>query len=150
MIWDGMVLVKSPILTGHVPHLDLVLQSAAQRPPTRRAVTVVLPVVEVRDVLELLLEGQLVEGLAQCELPVYLLLGDAKVGDVEEALRPDGLDKLLGQLLVPLVGTVGGEIDVGDCMRTRLVSSRDIFLPLLGFSSDLRSAQSRSSLVSGT
>lgn len=64
------------------------------------------------DLLQLLLQRQFVEGLAKCKLPVDLLLRNAKVGDVEEALGANGLDQLLGQGM--LVALEAGQVDIGD------------------------------------
>lgn len=84
------------ILGRHVPHLRLVVDTAAEQPSAGRPVAIVVARVQVRLILLLLLERQVVEGLAEGELPVDFLLGDAKVGHVKEALGPNGLDQDLG------------------------------------------------------
>ena len=56
----------------------------------------------LRDVLELLLEGQLVKLFAKCELAVDALLRDVEVLHVEEPILADGLDERLRELLLAL------------------------------------------------
>jgi hypothetical protein len=129
------------VLTRDVVHLDVVRQTTSDDPPPGRPVPVVLPVFEVGDVLVLLLQRQLVEPLSQSELPVYGFLRDPVVDDIEETLGPDRLDQDLGveNLERSMVGTarVSG--------RGNLEASAEA-----GVYKDSRSAQSRSSFVSGT
>lgn len=100
--------------TRHIPDLGLVHHATAQHAAAGRPVAIVVARVKVGHVLELLLERQLVEALAQRKLPVDGVLGDAKVGHVKEALGADGLDEDLRQLGVALFGAVFGEINIGD------------------------------------
>ena len=65
----------------------------------------------LRHVLELLLEGQLVKLFAKCELAVDALLRDVEVLHVEESIIPNGLDKLLGKLLLPLGRSILAEVE---------------------------------------
>ena len=65
----------------------------------------------LRDVLELLLERELVEALAERELPVHTLLGDVEVLHVEEAILAHGLQEGLRQLLLALRGAIEAEVE---------------------------------------
>ena len=64
----------------------------------------------MRDILELLLEGGLVQLLANSELSVDALLRDVEVLHVEEPVLPDGLDERLRELLVPFRRSVQAEV----------------------------------------
>ena len=65
----------------------------------------------LRDVLELLLERELVEALAERELPVHTLLGDVEVLHVEEAVLAHGLQEGLRKLLLALRGSEQAEVE---------------------------------------
>lgn len=103
------------ILGGHVPNLRLVVNTAAEQPSASGSVAIVVTRVQVRLVLLLLLQRQVIEGLTKSELSVHFLLRDAKVGHVEEALGPDRLDQGLSQLCGALRGAIFGEINGGNC-----------------------------------
>lgn len=105
---------KNGRLTRHVPDLGLVVDAAAQQPPAGRPVAVVVALLQVGHILELLLQGQVVEALAQRILAVDLGLGDAKVDHIKEALCADGLDQDLGQLGVALGRAIFGQVNAGD------------------------------------
>lgn len=65
----------------------------------------------VRHILHLLLERQVIELAPDRELPVHLLLRDAKVLDVEKALLAHGGDQRLGELLPALGRCVQVEVE---------------------------------------
>ena len=62
-------------------------------------------------VLELLLQRELVEALAERELPVHTLLGDVEVLHVEEAVLAHGLQEGLRKLLLALRGSEQTEVE---------------------------------------
>lgn len=95
-------------LTGYVVDLDLVLEPASDGSSAGGSVAVVLSIVQVRSILELLLQRKLVERLAKGELPVDSILRDAIVDDIEEPLRTDCLDECIGQLGIPLSRSIFG------------------------------------------
>lgn len=70
----------------------------------------------LRHVLDLLFKRQLVEALAEGELPVHTLLGDVEVLHVEEAVLAHGLQQSLRKLLLALRGSEQAEVD-GDEVR---------------------------------
>lgn len=132
-------------LTGHVPHLRLIVYATAQQAAAGWSVAIVITRVKVGLVLLLLFQGQLVEVVPKGKLPVDLLLGDAKVDHIEEPLGPDDLDELLGQLGIAFNSPILCEVDGGNCSRSEVLLSGqdDVWM-------NQRSAQSRSSFVSGT
>lgn len=79
-------------LTRHVPNLCLVCYAAAENAAACGSISIVVARVQIRNVLHLLLQRQLIESLTQGELTVHGLLRNAKVGDIEETLGADGLD----------------------------------------------------------
>lgn len=78
-------------LTRHVPDLGLVCNASTENASSGGPVAVVVSGIQVWHILELLLERQLIKGLTKRKLLVYLLLRDAIVDDVEEALCADGV-----------------------------------------------------------
>lgn len=100
----------------------------------------------LRDVLELLLERELVEALAERELPVHTLLGDVEVLHVEEAILAHGLQECLRQLLLALRGSEQAEVE-GDEVRPVEVLLRTFRSVLFLIDSN---ARRRLTLVSGT
>lgn len=99
-------------LTRHVPHFSLFLHTSRQSSSSSRSVAIVVARIKVGDVLELFLQGKVIEGLTEGELPVDFGLRDVKVGDVEEALGPDGIYKNTSELSVTLLSAVLREVDV--------------------------------------
>jgi hypothetical protein len=73
-----------------------------------------LAVLEVRGVLELLLQGELVELLAKGKLPVDPVLGNVKADDIEEAFGPECLDEDLRLLSESFRGVDLGQVDCRD------------------------------------
>ena len=62
-------------------------------------VTVIAPILEIGTILELFLCGEVEEGFTDGELFVYFFLGEAEVGDVEEADFVDGMEELTCEFL---------------------------------------------------
>ena len=90
--------LSQAVLTRHIPHLGLVRNTATEEASPSGPIAIIHSSVQIRHILQLLLQGELVERLAKGELPVDILLGDAKVGHVEETLGTDSLNELLSQL----------------------------------------------------
>lgn len=72
--------------TWDIVHFDLIGDTGRNDSPPGGAVAVILAVVQIRGILELFLQGQLVKLLSERELPVDFLLGNVKASDVEESL----------------------------------------------------------------
>ena len=104
----------------HIQHLDIIRFARQDLAAALGSVAVVVTVHQVGLVLHLLLDGQGEEVLADGELPVDLVLGEAEVGDVEEADIVDGVLELVGEGLFA-VGLVefgeveGDEVGPFDC-----------------------------------
>lgn len=108
--------------TGHVPHLRLVRDATAENTSASRAIAIIDTCFQIRDVLELLFHGQLVECLAEGELLVDFLLRNTKVGHIEEAFCPYGFYERLRQSSIAFGRPILGQINVRNCSQSLAAS----------------------------
>lgn len=95
----GVVTLMIAIKFGDVIDFNPVPDTPSKYTPASGPVPVVFAILQVRDVFGFLLKGQIVKLATKGILAVNLLLGNAKVDDVEESLSADSLEEGLGELL---------------------------------------------------
>jgi hypothetical protein len=86
------------------------MNAATKDPSAGGSIAVIVSGFQVRLVLGLLLERELIEGLTKGKLPVDCVLGDAIVGDIEKSLGSDHIYEGLGQFGVALGGAIFGQV----------------------------------------
>ena len=90
--------MKAPLSRNRLVSASTALQGHARTEP-------------LGDILQLLVQGCLVERLANSELAVHTLLRDVEALHVEEAIFAHGLDERLRELLSAFWGVVQAQVD---------------------------------------
>jgi hypothetical protein len=105
--------IVSVSLGGQLMHCESADDCENILPQSSRAVTVVLAIVQVFEVvvLELLLQRKIIELPPESKLTVDLFLADAEVLHIEEADMLCGVSELLGQLLLAIWSIEEAEVE---------------------------------------